>query len=196
MIPGLRPGAVAGPGRPGTLPARPAAAPGFTASAAAGAIASSPAHGPSTQMPLQAPQPAPAFAPRTQHAPPVAAGPARTLMGLPAAVAWDRRRSFRRAVVTRAARRPSPFGRSTAAPPRPPSSSRPPRFPAASAAAAPASIWRPRIDQKIAAIAARGPEYEAIAKLSREIIERIVWEVVPELAEVIIREELAEARPV
>ena len=36
--------------------------------------------------------------------------------------------------------------------------------------------------------ARRGPEYEAIAKLSREIIEQIVWEVVPELAEVIIRE--------
>jgi hypothetical protein len=40
----------------------------------------------------------------------------------------------------------------------------------------------------MAAIAARGPEYEAIAKLSREVIEEIVWEVVPELAEIIIRE--------
>jgi hypothetical protein len=47
-----------------------------------------------------------------------------------------------------------------------------------------------KVDQKIAAIAAKGPEYEAIAKLSREIIERIVWEIVPELAEVIVREEL------
>jgi CheY-like chemotaxis protein len=45
-----------------------------------------------------------------------------------------------------------------------------------------------RLDQKISAIAARGPEYEAIAKLSREVIEEIVWEVVPELAEIIIRE--------
>ena len=47
------------------------------------------------------------------------------------------------------------------------------------------------------AIAAKGPEYEAIAKLSREIIEQVVWEVVPELAEVIIREHverLASAR--
>jgi hypothetical protein len=44
------------------------------------------------------------------------------------------------------------------------------------------------VDEKIAAISARGPEYEAIARLSREIIEQIVWEVVPELAEVIIRE--------
>ena len=46
------------------------------------------------------------------------------------------------------------------------------------------------VDQKVAALAARGPEYEAIAKLSREIIEQVVWEVVPELAEVIIRREI------
>jgi hypothetical protein len=44
------------------------------------------------------------------------------------------------------------------------------------------------VDQKLAAISAKGPEYEAIAKLSREIIEQVVWEVVPELAEAIIRE--------
>ena len=46
------------------------------------------------------------------------------------------------------------------------------------------------VDQKIAALAARGPEYEAIVKLSREIIEQVVWEVVPELAETIIRQEI------
>jgi hypothetical protein len=46
------------------------------------------------------------------------------------------------------------------------------------------------VAQKVAAIAARGPEYEAIAKLSKEIIEQVVWEVVPELAEVIIRQEV------
>jgi hypothetical protein len=46
------------------------------------------------------------------------------------------------------------------------------------------------VDQRVAALAARGPEYEAIAKLSREIIEQVVWEVVPELAEVIIRREI------
>jgi CheY-like chemotaxis protein len=47
------------------------------------------------------------------------------------------------------------------------------------------------VDQKVAAIAARGPEYEALAKLSREVIEQIVWEIVPELAEAIIREHVA-----
>ena len=45
-----------------------------------------------------------------------------------------------------------------------------------------------KIEQKVAAIAERGPEYEAIAKLSREIIEQVVWEVVPELAETIVRQ--------
>jgi len=44
------------------------------------------------------------------------------------------------------------------------------------------------VEQKLASISAKGPEYEAIAKLSREIIEQVVWEVVPELAEAIIRE--------
>jgi len=44
------------------------------------------------------------------------------------------------------------------------------------------------VDQKVAAIAAKGPEYEALAKLSREVIEQIVWEIVPELADAIIRE--------
>jgi CheY-like chemotaxis protein len=47
------------------------------------------------------------------------------------------------------------------------------------------------VGETMAAIAAKGPEYEAIAKLSREIIEKIVWEVVPELAEAIIREHVA-----
>jgi len=41
---------------------------------------------------------------------------------------------------------------------------------------------------------ARPSEIEAIAKLSREIIERIAWEVIPDLAEVIIRENLDKFR--
>ena len=46
------------------------------------------------------------------------------------------------------------------------------------------------LTEKMAEISARGPEYEAIVKLSREIIEQVVWEVVPELAEVMIREQI------
>jgi CheY-like chemotaxis protein len=75
-----------------------------------------------------------------------------------------------------------------------PAASPMPASPPAVASVAPAAVGSldsavaARIDQKVAAIAARGPEYEALAKLSREIIEQVVWEVVPELAEVIIRE--------
>ena len=53
-----------------------------------------------------------------------------------------------------------------------------------------AAVVSSAVDQKVAALAARGPEFEAIAKLSREIIEQVVWEVVPELAEMIIRQEI------
>jgi hypothetical protein len=68
-----------------------------------------------------------------------------------------------------------------------------PAVPAAPSAPSPAAAAAvsASVDQKLAAFAAKGPEYEAIAKLSREIIEQIVWEVVPELAEAIIREQVA-----
>jgi CheY-like chemotaxis protein len=55
---------------------------------------------------------------------------------------------------------------------------------------APVTAVTDKIEQKIAALASRGPEFEAIAKLSREIIEQVVWEVVPELAEAIIRQQV------
>jgi hypothetical protein len=35
-----------------------------------------------------------------------------------------------------------------------------------------------------------GPEIRALLALSRDVVERVVWEVVPELAETIIRENL------
>lgn len=50
------------------------------------------------------------------------------------------------------------------------------------------------VERKMAEIAARGPEYEVLAKLSREVIEKIVWEIVPELTEAIVREELQKRR--
>lgn len=37
-----------------------------------------------------------------------------------------------------------------------------------------------------------GPEMRALLALSVDVVERIVWEVVPELAELIIRENLAD----
>jgi CheY-like chemotaxis protein len=66
----------------------------------------------------------------------------------------------------------------------------PPSAPAVAPSSALAAAVSSVVDQKIAALSARGPEYEAIAKLSREIIEQVVWEVVPELAEMIIRQEI------
>jgi CheY-like chemotaxis protein len=66
----------------------------------------------------------------------------------------------------------------------------PPSVPVAAPSPALAAAVSSVVDQKIAAFSARGPEYEAIAKLSREIIEQVVWEVVPELAEMIIRQEI------
>jgi CheY-like chemotaxis protein len=66
----------------------------------------------------------------------------------------------------------------------------PPSAPVAAPSPALANAVSSVVDQKIAAFSARGSEYEAIAKLSREIIEQVVWEVVPELAEMIIRQEI------
>jgi hypothetical protein len=43
-------------------------------------------------------------------------------------------------------------------------------------------------------IASRGAEYEAVARLSAETIAQIAWEVVPELAEIIIRGEADKAK--
>ena len=42
-------------------------------------------------------------------------------------------------------------------------------------------------------IAARGAEYEAIAKLSIETLQQVAWEVVPELAELLLRAEAERA---
>ena len=80
-------------------------------------------------------------------------------------------------------------GRDPAAAPAPRARRRRPRRRrACHSPALPQATISASVEQKLAAISAKGPEYEAIAKLSREIIEQVVWEVVPELAEAIIRE--------
>jgi CheY-like chemotaxis protein len=162
LIPGMRPGAFP-PARPGTVPVRPlAGGGGFSPSA-----------------------------PPRPSVPPVG----RTMIGLPAANVPNAG-AMRPAV-------PSVPPLMPLAPPRAPTGPMSPIAAPAAAAAAPAFAPRARemtptppptvtsaVDQRLAAIAARGPEYEAIAKLSREIIERIVWEVVPDLAEAILRERI------
>jgi hypothetical protein len=87
------------------------------------------------------------------------------------------------AVVPAATARPATPASSAALEVTPP----PPRTAAPASSAATAAVSA-RVEQKLGAFAARGPEYEALARLSREVIEEIVWEVVPELAELIIRE--------
>jgi CheY-like chemotaxis protein len=163
LIPGMRPGAMP-PVRPGTSPSR--------------------TLGGTTQLQAAVPpRPAGAAAPQPMG---------RTLFGLPAA-------SMPFPGSTRPAQPASAPGFTQA-----PASAHAPAVytPAAAPTPAPAAHAEPArpavsptvaslVDQKVAAFAAKGPEYEALAKLSREVIEQIVWEIVPELAEVIIREQVA-----
>jgi CheY-like chemotaxis protein len=163
LIPGMRPGAMP-PARPGTSPSRTLGA----------------------TMPMGL-----AVPPR----PVASAAPmGRTLFGLPAA-SMPFPGSMRPAPVS-AAPAAAPIAHAPAYTPTPahapirayapePIAARP------AASLALSSAVGSLVDQKVAALAAKGPEYEALAKLSREVIEQIVWEIVPELAEVIIREHLA-----
>jgi len=179
LIPGMRPGAMP-PARPGTVPARPTG-----------------------------PVPLPSGAPPRPAAQPIG----RTLMGVPAAnipIPGVMRPSIPGMPTAPLAPPPAPPPRSPtgaalpletrariATPPPAPPPARPrvatpppaaPR-PSLASPAAHASVSA-SVDSKLAAISAKGPEYEAIAKLSREIIEQVVWEIVPELAEAIIREHI------
>jgi len=171
LIPGLRPGALpaAVPAPRASVPTGPGQSPTAARSVVGSAARSS--------VPVASPPTTRAPAPATPSVTPAAA---RTLMGLPAVMAQSPARS------TAAPARPGAAGANQSAMPGVTA----PRVASTSAASIMAAATS-KVDQKMAAIAARGPEYEAIAKLSREIIEKVVWEVVPELAEVIVREELA-----
>ena len=69
-----------------------------------------------------------------------------------------------------------------------------PQQPAAQPAAAPAvasTVVAEATTVAAAAVSAAGvPETEAVTAATREIIERVVWEVVPELAETLIRKKI------
>jgi CheY-like chemotaxis protein len=169
LIPGARPAAPAAPppARPPSSPATPAVRP---------------------PQPGLSPAPAASASAATRSA---ASG--RTIMGLPAMAPQGLGGQATRPPSSPAAPVPAAVSglQARSAPPSPSSSPAPGSSPALGA------IVASRVDQKMATLAAKGPEYEAIAKLSREIIEQVVWEVVPELAEAIIRQEvdrLANAR--
>jgi CheY-like chemotaxis protein len=191
LIPGMRPG-VMPPARPGTAPVRPVASQAPAPAAVPPRPAAPPVGRtmiglPAAGIPIPgAPRPAapavPSMAPLAPSmrpptapmaplsAPPLAPPPASSPLSFaPPAV--------RPRVATPT---PPPAVMAPAAPaPRP-------RL----ATPLPPSAVSNLVDQKMATLSAKGPEYEAIAKLSREIIEQIVWEVVPELAEAIIREQV------
>ncbi|HVV16975.1 MAG TPA: response regulator [Polyangia bacterium] len=199
LIPGMRPGVAPG-ARPGTAPVRPLAPgagtqapprpaapaagrtmiglpvagipmPGMARAAGPGA-APMPAAGPALRAPF-APAPPPAATPVVPFSSPSPPPRPRTMTPTPPPVVAPPPRAR---VLT-----PSP---ATTPPPtaHPPASS-------LHGVATPSAVSQ-SIEQKLAAISAKGPEYEAIAKLSREIIEQVVWEVVPDLAEAIIREHM------
>jgi len=74
----------------------------------------------------------------------------------------------------------------------PPAQARPAAAPAASAAlSAAATAANGQLAAKIGEMGLNQAQADAILSLSRDVIERIVWEVVPVLAETLIKEELA-----
>jgi CheY-like chemotaxis protein len=188
LIPGIRPGAVP-PVRPGTSPSRTLGATAPMGSAvpprpAAGAApmgrtlfglpaASMPFPGSTRPAPASVAPAAPAYAPPAPAPAAYAPAPAAPAYAPPAPAAP-------------AYAPPAPVAPAYAppAPAHEPVAARPAASPALT------SSVSSLVDQKVAAISARGPEYEALAKLSREVIEQIVWEIVPELAEAIIREQV------
>lgn len=151
---------------PGMRPGLPGARPG--------AVPSRPSVAP-------APQPMP-LRPAAPQAPSMGSG-TRTMMGLPAGGLQPPPRTAGPSYPIQPAPMPS-------SPVRAVEGRTPPPAVASSAAAQAVSAVSSRVAAQMASYSARGPEYEAIAKLSREIIEKIAWEIVPELAETIIREEL------
>ncbi len=174
LIPGMRPGAMP-PARPGTVPVRPVAGAPLPATApprpTAQPIGRTLMGVPAANIPIPGVmRPSMPSMPSMPHGPTPPGPPAGRHRAQPTA-AGARRWSAR----ARSPRRRRGSGS--------PAAARAPRINARRLGDVSASV-----DQKLAAIAAKGPEYEAIAKLSREIIEQVVWEVVPELAEAIIRE--------
>lgn len=85
-----------------------------------------------------------------------------------------------------AAARPAPPRTSTTSPGLAPS----PRAPQAVVAQAVAAADNGRLAGKLGDLGLSGEQVQAVMALSREIVERVVWEVVPTLAETLIKEEI------
>jgi hypothetical protein len=62
---------------------------------------------------------------------------------------------------------------------------------AAQAAAAQAAAANGQLGTKLNELGLTAQQVDAVLSLSRDLVERVVWEVVPQLAEAIIKEEIA-----
>jgi len=205
LIPGMRPGAVP-PGRPGTVPVRslggaPVPTPSLPPRPAAPPVGRTMIGLPAAGVPIPGAQrPAAPTAPPMAPLAPAMRSPTAPIAPLAAPVApampfgQPRPRAMTPmpppdlAPPRPRAPTPAPLARTREITPPPPVRAR------EATPTPPPAMVTAAVDQKLAAISAKGPEYAAIAKLSREIIEQIVWEVVPELAEAIIRERLDKQR--
>jgi CheY-like chemotaxis protein len=158
------------PRPPANAPA--AAAPGLPgATAAKGAWPAQRTHTLSFEggLPI-VPQPAARPAPAPVAPAPAAAAPAPPAAAQPAP-------------ATALPRQPAP------APAAPPPSAASPAAP--SPAAAVAAIANGQLAGKLGDLGLTQPQADAVLALSREVVERVVWEVVPQLAEALIKEEIA-----
>ena len=86
---------------------------------------------------------------------------------------------------------PSPHNVPTAAPPAAAPAPSPAAPPVAALAAVPAVLVNGQLAGKLDGLGLTPQQVEAVLSLSRDLVERVVWEVVPLLAETIIKEEIA-----
>jgi len=168
-------------------------APAPAAPAASHVAPPPPGFGRSPAPPVVAPTPAPASvkpwpaqrthtlsfeggvpAPPPQAAPPPSRGPSPPLP------------LVTKAPVPPQPQAPSPFAQPAPRPEHTAATAAPPRAPEAAIAAA----TNGQLASKLGALGLNSQQVEAVLALSREVVERVVWEVVPQLAEAIIKEEI------
>lgn len=203
--PAPTPAAAAAPAaRPAPAAATPAARPPVgapiarvaTAPPVGAAAPAAPAAGRAPARPTSVGVPGPAAAPAAT--PPVAAAPAPAAAKAAPAPAAARPAPVAAALAAKAAPAPAPAPRPESAADSATAIGRPPMIRGQAKRRSPAveALLQGAVARGAAAVALEagldpaGPEMRALLALSVDVVERIVWEVVPELAELIIRENL------
>jgi len=143
-------------------------------------VAPAVAPAPVARPPVAAPAAQPSAAPR----PVLASAPAR-----PAAAASPPVSAVPRPAVASSAPRPAPVAEARPVAPSP-LSARPQAPPTGSAPVA-AAVGSAAFSDKLKELGLSQAQLEAVLSLSREVVEQVVWEVVPTLAETLIKEEIA-----